>query len=215
MRQFIRSIRVGTIRSLMLLLFASRTLSPSTPSSHPVYASVGLLGTPEYLPYFFFERPFLPILSRDHREEIHKEIANGRTSLRRAKGCVSGNALSQWSGGRAKKVRLYARSRVGRRLAIQSCCPLSARVTKGYNLGQLQPVDICLRCEGMSWSHGQVVRTRFVRLGSNPLSNLSSIAHEFELCLPCLSLLEFVYPYPLRNTSISHDDIHQPPRCRI
>mgnify|MGYP001401521423 CR=1 FL=1 len=50
----------------------------------------------------FFERPFLPILSRDHREEIHKEIANGRTSLRRAKGCVSGNALSQWSGGRAK-----------------------------------------------------------------------------------------------------------------
>lgn len=36
----------------MLLLFASRTLSPSTPSSHPVYASVGLLGTPEYLPYF-------------------------------------------------------------------------------------------------------------------------------------------------------------------
>lgn len=163
----------------------------------------------------FFERPFLPILSRDHREEIHKEIANGRTSLRRAKGCVSGNALSQWSGGRAKKVRLYARSRVGRRLAIQSCYPLSARVTKGYNLGQLQPVDICLRCEGMSWSHGQVVRTRFVRLGSNPLSNLSSIAHEFELCLSCLSLLEFVYPYPLRNTSISHDDIHQPPRCRI
>ena len=36
----------------MLLLFASRTLSSSIPSSHPVYASVGLLGTPEYLPYF-------------------------------------------------------------------------------------------------------------------------------------------------------------------
>jgi hypothetical protein len=41
-------------------------------SLHFVYASVDPDGTPGYLPYFSLERPFSPILTRDHREESSK-----------------------------------------------------------------------------------------------------------------------------------------------
>jgi hypothetical protein len=186
----------------------------STPSSHPVYASVDPDGHPDIY-HTFLERPFQPILSRDHREEFSKRsptvairydepgqrIIQRFVSVGREHSATKSTCTHEAESPRRQVFTLTVRFQLESPRAT-----ISSSYSEGKN---------CLRCEGMSWSHGQLVRTRFLRLGRNPLSVLSSLAHELELCLACFSLLGSVYPYPLRNTSISHNDTHQLSRCRI
>ncbi|KAG9531201.1 hypothetical protein KCU93_g1976, partial [Aureobasidium melanogenum] len=58
-------------RDGQLICCQKNSIFLSTPSSHPVYASVDPDGHPDIY-HTFLERPFQPILSRDHREEFSK-----------------------------------------------------------------------------------------------------------------------------------------------
>lgn len=174
--------RASRFFSLLPELYPSSSIS-----FHPVYASVEPDGTPGYLPYFstsdrcsqYSLVTLARSLQRDRQRSHFATTSQGQRS--QATLCLSG------AGTHHEKVRLYVRSKA-REVGIPPAVRFQLESPRATISSSYNQQIFCLRCEAMSWSHGQLIRTLSLRLGSNPLGDSSSLAHEFELCLACFSL---------------------------
>lgn len=143
-------------------------------SLHPVYASVVPGGTPGYLPYFSLsdrcnQYSLVTIARSPERDRQRSHFATTSQEQR-----IRQRFVSAERGHSTKRSACTCEAKAAR--LVFSLLSVSSSSHQGL---QSQAVvtsrHFCLRCEGMSWSHGQLIRTLFLRLGSNPLGDSSSL----------------------------------------
>ena len=105
-------LKVGTIASLMLLLFASRTLSLLSYLSPPRLRVGRARRHTRISTILFAERPLQPILTRDHREESSERSPTVALRYDEPRAAYQATLCLSGAGTLDEKVCLYVRSKV-------------------------------------------------------------------------------------------------------
>jgi hypothetical protein len=114
--------KVGTIASLMLLLFAFRTLSPLPWLSPPRLRFGRARRHTRISTILFFERPLQPILTRDHREKSSKRSPTVALRYDEPRAAHQATLCLSEAGTPHEKIRLYVRSKVGEVGILPAVC---------------------------------------------------------------------------------------------